>query len=169
MPRTTQRLPLSQRMLLRLALLAVVLGGLWVYDHYIKPQPPDAAAPQAEMSLPAERPATPSSSTDSLVIQDLELRDERGRVLYRGEVDLAPTLERIAANERLRFPNDGSTFQNRERRLPRQRSGYYREWVVPTPGDDGPGPQRIVTGAEGEVWYTSDHYRSFRRISYDWP
>jgi guanyl-specific ribonuclease Sa len=35
---------------------------------------------------------------------------------------------------------------------------------VPTPKEPGPGPQRLITGEEGEVWYTSDHYRSFRRI-----
>jgi len=100
-----------------------------------------------------------------VVIEGLALRDADGRTIYRGSIDLAPTLERIAAGKRLRFPNDGATFQNRERRLPGRPAGYYREWVVPTPGESGPGPQRLVTGEDGEVWYTPDHYRSFRRIS----
>jgi guanyl-specific ribonuclease Sa len=60
--------------------------------------------------------------------------------------------------------NDGAEFQNRERRLPKRPAGYYREWVHPTPGLGGPGPQRIVTGGEGEIYYTPDHYRTFERL-----
>jgi hypothetical protein len=118
-----------------------------------KPKPTPQAAPRA-----------PPPTADPLVIDGLSLRDSSGRTIYRGQIDLAPTLERIAAGRRLRFPNDGTTFQNRENRLPRRPPGYYREWVVPTPKEPGPGPQRLITGEEGEVWYTSDHYRSFRRI-----
>jgi guanyl-specific ribonuclease Sa len=118
-----------------------------------KPKPTPQAAPRA-----------PPTAADPLVIDGLSLRDSSGRTIYRGQIDLAPTLERIAAGRRLRFPNDGTTFQNRENRLPRRPPGYYREWVVPTPKEPGPGPQRLITGEEGEVWYTSDHYRSFRRI-----
>jgi filamentous hemagglutinin len=32
---------------------------------------------------------------------------------------------------------------------------------VPTPGVSGPGPQRIVTGKNGEMYYTPDHYDTF--------
>jgi hypothetical protein len=132
-----------------------------------------AAEAQAEPDRPPRRPSErPQGSPrrgapagDGLVIEGLSLRNADGRTIYRGAIDLAPTLERIAAGKRLRFPNDGATFQNRERRLPGKPAGYYREWVVPTPGEPGPGPQRLVTGEDGEVWYTSDHYRSFRRIS----
>ena len=98
------------------------------------------------------------------MINGLSLRDSSGRTIYRGQIDLAPTIERIEAGRRLRFPNDGTTFQNRENRLPRRPPGYYREWVVPTPKEPGPGPQRLITGEGGEVWYTPDHYRSFRRL-----
>lgn len=159
---------------LRLALMLAVMAGLWIYNLYFQPQPPAAALRPDKSSAPVERRrAEPSSdeasAANSLIIQGLVLRDERGQVLYRGNVDLAPTLARIAENRRLRFTNDGSAFQNREKRLPQKPSGYYREWAVPTPGEAGPGPQRLVTGKEGEVWYTSDHYRSFRRIPYTWP
>jgi len=121
-------------------------------------------APRRSKPTPQAGPRAPPTGADPLVITGLALRDSSGRTIYRGEIDLAPTLERIAAGRRWRFPNDGSTFQNRENRLPRRPPGYYREWVVPTPQEPGPGPQRLITGAEGEVWYTSDHYRSFRRI-----
>ena len=64
------------------------------------------------------------------------------------------------------FPHakDGTTFQNREGRLPRRPSGYYREYTVPTPGAKNRGARRIVQGRDGDSWYTSDHYRTFVRI-----
>lgn len=122
--------------------------------------PPSASAPPRTVS---PRPAATSANSRRFV-RGVTLRDENGDVLFRGDVDLNPTIERVRAGRKLRFPNDGTTFQNRERRLPQKFPGYYREWVVPTPGDDGPGPQRLVTGEDGDVWYTHDHYRSFRRI-----
>jgi guanyl-specific ribonuclease Sa len=122
-------------------------------------------APRRSKPTPQAAPRPPPSTADPLVIDGLSLRDSSGRTICRGPIDLAPTLERIAAGRRLRFPNDGTTFQNRENRLPRRPPGYYREWVVPTPKEPGPGPQRVITGDAGEVWYTSDHYRSFRRIT----
>jgi filamentous hemagglutinin len=48
--------------------------------------------------------------------------------------------------------------------LPVQPLGYYREYVVPTPGVNGPGPQRIVIGQGGEMYYTPDHYDTFTPI-----
>ncbi len=74
------------------------------------------------------------------------------------------------------FPHrqDGSTFQNREGRLPRQPRGYYREYTVDTPGSDDRGARRIVAGGgipgqspPSEFFYTDDHYRSFRRFTQD--
>ena len=99
-----------------------------------------------------------------MLIHNVSVFDEDHRVVYRGDVNLAPTLKRIESGKRLRFSHDGIVFENRERRLPTRPSGYYHEFVQPTPGDDGPGAQRVVLGAEGEVFYSSDHYRSFRRI-----
>ena len=57
------------------------------------------------------------------------------------------------------------TFGNFERILPRQDSGYYREYTVPTPGESDRGARRIVTGAGGEKYYTQDHYDSFKFIA----
>ncbi len=36
--------------------------------------------------------------------------------------------------------------------------------VVPTPGVNGVGPQQIVTGRNGEVYYTPDHYKTFAPV-----
>jgi ribonuclease T1 len=63
------------------------------------------------------------------------------------------------------YRKDGSVFGNRERRLPRKPSGYYREYTVPTPGSPDRGARRIIAGSEGEMYYTDDHYRNFRRIT----
>ena len=62
------------------------------------------------------------------------------------------------------YRKDGVTFGNRERLLPQAQRGYYREYTVPTPGARDRGARRIVAGGNGELYYTDDHYRSFRRI-----
>lgn len=62
------------------------------------------------------------------------------------------------------YAKDGSVFGNRERRLPRRPHGYYREYTVPTPGARDRGPRRIIAGRNGELYYTDDHYRRFKRI-----
>jgi len=64
---------------------------------------------------------------------------------------------------------DGVVFGNRERLLPINKRGYYREYTVATPGLKHRGVRRIVCGGkprEPDVcYYTADHYQSFRRIS----
>lgn len=75
-------------------------------------------------------------------------------------------LQRIASDGPHPHRQDGSTFQNRERRLPQQARGYYREYTVETPGLGHRGARRIVTGGRppAEYYYTDDHYGSFRRF-----
>jgi ribonuclease T1 len=62
------------------------------------------------------------------------------------------------------YDQDGGTFQNREGILPDHPRGYYREYTVETPGSPDRGARRIVTGSDGERYYTDDHYASFRFI-----
>jgi len=71
------------------------------------------------------------------------------------------TLRLIAQGGPYPYPQDGVTFQNRERLLPREPSGYYREFTVPTPGANDRGARRIIAGKNGELYYTPDHYRTF--------
>jgi ribonuclease T1 len=59
------------------------------------------------------------------------------------------------------YRQDGTVFGNRERRLPPRRFGFYREYTVPTPGEHGRGPRRLITGDAAELYYTGDHYVSF--------
>ena len=67
-----------------------------------------------------------------------------------------------------RHEKDGTVFGNRERLLPQERRGHYREYTVDTPGSRDRGARRIVCGGErttpSACWYTADHYASFRRI-----
>jgi ribonuclease T1 len=74
------------------------------------------------------------------------------------------TLRLIERGGPFPYSRDGIEFQNRERRLPAQRRGYYREYTVPTPGERSRGARRIISGSEREYYYTADHYRSFQRI-----
>lgn len=62
------------------------------------------------------------------------------------------------------YRRDGTVFQNRERLLPIRPRGYYREYTVPTPGEDDRGARRIVAGQGGEFYYTEDHYESFVQV-----
>jgi ribonuclease T1 len=55
-------------------------------------------------------------------------------------------------------------FGNFEEKLPVRARGYYREYTVRTPGAKDRGAWRIVAGRGGELYYTDDHYNSFRRI-----
>ena len=69
------------------------------------------------------------------------------------------------------FPHDkdGVVFGNRERILPKQQRGFYREYTVITPGARNRGARRIVCGGAVAVnpdacYYSDDHYASFRRL-----
>jgi RHS repeat-associated protein len=97
-----------------------------------------------------------------------------GTIVHQGDVDVGPTLDRVSRGERHAHKNDGSVFQNRAvtrggaviapPQLPSRPAGYYREYVVPTPGVAGPGAQRLVIGRAGEVYYTPNHYQSFVQL-----
>ena len=78
--------------------------------------------------------------------------------------EIRATLRSIDSGGPFPYRQDGSEFSNRERRLPQAGSGYYREYTVETPGSPDRGARRIVTGRNGEVYYTSDHYRTFVRL-----
>ena len=69
------------------------------------------------------------------------------------------------------YAKDGGIFSNRERILPRQPRGFYREFTVKTPRSRDRGARRIICGgavgkqqALDSCYYTDDHYASFRKI-----
>jgi ribonuclease T1 len=78
------------------------------------------------------------------------------------------TWELIRVGGPFPYEKDGKVFGNRERLLPSQKRGYYREYTVKTPGSRDRGARRIVCGGPMKsphaCYYTADHYASFRRI-----
>lgn len=76
--------------------------------------------------------------------------------------EAADTWQLIESDGPFPYPDrDGTVFGNREKILPQQESGYYREYTVPTPGSNDRGARRLVTGGSAELYYTGDHYESF--------
>ena len=68
------------------------------------------------------------------------------------------------------YEKDGVVFGNRERILPSEKRGYYREYTVKTPASRDRGIKRIVCGgkqasAPDACFYSDDHYSSFKRIA----
>ncbi|MFT3858242.1 MAG: ribonuclease domain-containing protein [Aquabacterium sp.] len=110
----------------------------------------------------ARRHATPETSTTAPAYRDqvaLSSLPSQARDVHR----------RIQAGGPFRYSKDGTVFGNRERQLPRQPRGYYREYTVPTPGERDRGARRIVCGGKDEsrpetCFYTQDHYQSFQQI-----
>ena len=89
----------------------------------------------------------------------------------------------IKAGNPLSHKQDGAVWKNNEGLLPAQPEGYYREYTFIPPhgslavfkvGDKvcqpdhngGPrGAERLIIGGGQEIYYTSDHYRSFTRLT----
>ena len=68
------------------------------------------------------------------------------------------------------YEKDGVVFGNRERILPNEKRGYYREYTVKTPASRDRGAKRIVCGGKQATepdacFYSDDHYSSFKRIA----
>jgi ribonuclease T1 len=79
------------------------------------------------------------------------------------------TLALIAAGGPFSSDRDGIAFNNRERILPKEKRGFYREYTVRTPGVKHRGARRIVCGgdqrAADQCYYSDDHYQSFKCIA----
>lgn len=113
---------------------------------------------------------TPSAAQAWSVTETLAPAGEAVRL-----ADLPPEAvdvhRRIHDGGPFRFPGkDGSVFGNRERLLPWETRGYYREYTVPTPGARDRGARRMICGGREPktpdvCYYTQDHYASFRRIA----
>jgi guanyl-specific ribonuclease Sa len=94
------------------------------------------------------------------LVLDYVTVENAGTVVYRGPMDLRLTLARIQRGKRLLLREDGAVWIDRAHRLPEAPRGYWREYVHPTDGVRGPGPQRLLRGKRGELYYTPDHYRT---------
>lgn len=120
------------------------------------------------------RPADTSTTTSTADTRHVEAPAPAGDMPAPGPTALPAwlppeahaTLRLIARGGPFPYRQDGAVFGNRERLLPAQPRGWYREYTVDTPGSDDRGARRIVSGGDPpvELYYSADHYRSFRRI-----
>lgn len=120
--------------------------------------------------------------------------DEFIRAIEPGS-DLAPKVEdavRVKAilklvsdiyyNVQLPYSQDGTTFTNKEKRLPPQPLGFYKEYTLITgdaphtvviggktykvaPDQGKRGSERVVIGGGSELYYSPDHYVTFIRLT----
>jgi ribonuclease T1 len=99
----------------------------------------------------------PNYSTDGTQVSSVDLPKEASQ-----------TLALIRKGGPFPYEKDGVVFGNREKQLPKQPRGYYTEYTVKTPGAKNRGARRLVVGGEPqtskEIYYTDDHYQSFKRV-----
>jgi filamentous hemagglutinin len=149
--------------------LIIIVAALAIYffgDQLGLTNQNTAPATQSSPTQPSSTTPVPDtdSQDSSLIMQDVQVYDLNGDLAYEGDMDLAPVLDRIDRGESDPHDNDGSVFGNYEGLLPKKPKGYYREYVVRTPGMRSVGPQRLILGENGEVYYTADHYESFTQV-----
>jgi ribonuclease T1 len=111
------------------------------------------SATDAGASATAPSAATPTWVGDMATVQEAQLPAEARE-----------TLALIDEGGPFPYTKDGTVFGNFEGLLPKQKRGYYHEYTVSTPGSRDRGARRIVTGQGGEIYYTDDHYDSFRAV-----
>jgi ribonuclease T1 len=102
------------------------------------------------------RPATEAQTSSTMSVTDLPREGQE-------------TYQLIRKGGPFPHEKDGTVFGNRERILPREVRGFYREYTVRTPGVKHRGARRIVCGGQvprnpQTCYYTQDHYASFRMI-----
>nr|BFD85951.1 hypothetical protein StreXyl84_53520 [Streptomyces sp. Xyl84] len=111
-----------------------------------------AASPHARSSA-SPGAATPGWARGMATVRESRLPAEARR-----------TLALIDRGGPFPYSRDGVVFGNFEKRLPAHARGYYHEYTVRTPGSRDRGARRLVTGRDGEIYYTDDHYDSFRAV-----
>jgi ribonuclease T1 len=124
------------------------------------------ATPQARpTATPVRRPtATPTAGGLAIATPLPGYRMPAIRV-DRLPPEAHDTMRLIARNGPFPYRQDGVVFENRERLLPARPSGYYHEYTVKTPGSPDRGARRLIRGGQNELYYTDDHYDSFRRVT----
>jgi ribonuclease T1 len=138
-----------------IGLLVLVLGGWLVKDNLggsSSPAPSTSAGAPARSSAPAKGSAAVPGADSGLPVKALSALPPQ----------TSDTWKLIEAGGPYPYPrNDDVVFENREKRLPGKKSGYYHEYTVKTPGSPDRGARRLITGQAHELYYTGDHYASF--------
>lgn len=133
---------------------------------------PGALETPPPMALPSETDEDAANDAGATIASDARKTARApSSAAYPGFLppEAVATLRTIERGGPYPFRQDDSVFQNRERKLPPQPRGYYREYTVKTPGSRDRGARRIVAGGRPptEFFYTDDHYRSFWRFTLD--
>ncbi|MFF8837861.1 ribonuclease domain-containing protein [Streptomyces sp. NPDC015130] len=131
--------------------LCVLLAGCSTAGGTVSTGPTGAAPATAPAATAPALAPTGASGLPTVRVADLPPEARR-------------TLDLIARGGPYPYAKDGAVFSNFERILPRRERGYYREYTVKTPGERDRGARRIVTGRGGEIYWTEDHYETFREV-----
>lgn len=125
--------------------IIALLAALVLVRCSTAPVPTSPAEPRVGAS------STPSSGLPTVKITDLPPE----------AIEMLATIDRGGP---FRYAQDGAVFVNNEGLLPKQPRGYYHEYTVVTPGLRDRGSRRLIVGGLGDVYYTDDHYGSFRQV-----
>ena len=131
-------------------IVLLVIGYAVSAIHHGSPR----SSTSASTSAPVSRSSVGSTSARSAAAVPLSALPPQA----------ADTVALIQEGGPFPYRQDGVVFANAERHLPIEPRGYYHEFTVPTPGSPDRGARRIITGRDGEFYYTTDHYESFRRV-----
>lgn len=137
------------------AAMAVALAAC-ATSPTVAPAPVLTSSPAASTGADGLAPPRPVTDLPTLVVAELP-------------VEAVATLRLIKQGGPFPYAQDGAVFQNREGKLPSRPAGSYHEYTVRTPGSPDRGARRIVSGSDGALFWTTDHYRSFREIIEPWP
>lgn len=141
-----------------IGLLVLVLGGWLVKDVVSGGSTSPGASASPSASAPAKS-GTPAKGSAAVPGADSGLPV---KALSALPAQASDTWKLIEAGGPYPYPrNDDVVFENREKRLPGKKSGYYHEYTVKTPGSPDRGARRLITGQAHELYYTGDHYASF--------
>lgn len=133
------------------AVLVVLLAAVLGFYARRSGEEPATAPATGTVTPAATRHATPVSGLGTVPVAALPAQARETLVL-------------IDRGGPYPYSRDGIVFGNNERILPARARGYYHEYTVPTPGERDRGARRLVVGDGGDVYYTDDHYDSFRQV-----
>lgn len=148
------------------AAIAVLAIVAWLVLRDTPPTPAQPTVTQPPAAAPARADDNPLALPPPMPASGARDRDRYPDFL---PPEAIATLRLIERGGPYPHRQDDGVFGNRERRLPLQARGYYREYTVETPGSRDRGARRLIAGGRppSEFFYTDDHYRSFRRFTLD--
>jgi guanyl-specific ribonuclease Sa len=157
---------------LKTAAFQELAGGVILDGFDALPSPeeiniPEAAQEKVEEAMRANGPAPAPGKDFTPVIQD----QARIKAIMKLVSD-------IYNGKHLPYSQDGSTFKNKEGRLPAKPAGFYKEYTLLTgsaphtvviggttyqvaPDLSARGSERVIVGGGEKIYYTPDHYKNF--------